>query len=279
MNELLNNLWQNQRPLILAGFGFLVATGILASLMLFDSTQILGINRWVKPIKFSSSAAIFLLTVAVYLYYLPNFERSKNVVAWGTILIMFGEVFLITMQATRGITSHFNTANLFDAMIFSMMGFMITVNTFLIIYLAVLYFQSIINLPNAIVWGMRLGLIVFILGSIQGGYMSSQTGHTIGVADGGAGLPFINWSTIAGDLRVAHFMGLHAFQIIPLVAVLLIFINKHIPIIKPTLIVVIFTVVYFSAFTLVFAQALRGKPFIKAENCQIIKLKNQILRG
>ncbi len=262
MTELLNDLWQNQKPLILAGIGFLVVSGLFASFISFDSTQILGINRWIKPIKFSISASVFLLTVAVFLYYLQGFEKSKNVIAWGTLLIMVFEVALIVMQAARGTTSHFNVAKPFDAMVYGAMGWLIMTNTFLLVYLTVLYFQSDIKLPNTIIWGMRLGLVIFILGSIQGGYMASQTGHTVGVADGGQGLPFLSWSTIAGDLRVAHFMGLHAFQAIPLFAVLMTFLSKQISFIKPTTFTVIFAILYFSAFTFVFAQALLGKPVI-----------------
>ena len=64
--------------------------------------------------------------------------------------------------------------------------------------------------------GLRLGLFLFLLGSAEGGIMIAQRAHTVGVADGGAGLPLVNWSTQGGDLRIAHALGLHALQLLPL---------------------------------------------------------------
>jgi hypothetical protein len=256
---MINEVWENQRALVISSVIFLLVTVALAILTQFDSTQILGINRWIKPIKFASSAAIFLFTVAVYLCYLQGFEQSKNIIAWGTILIMFIEVALIVMQSARGTTSHFNVSNAFDGAVFSAMGLMILTNTFLIAYLGILYFLSDFTLPNAIIWGMRLGIIIFLLGSIQGGYMSAQTGHSVGVADGGNGLPFLSWSTVGGDLRVAHFLGLHAFQIIPLFAVLLTALNLS----YSTVITCGFAITYFISFSAIFLQALNGQSLFR----------------
>lgn len=263
--ELWKDLWQNQRALVSTGFAFVALLIILSVLSLVDSQQILGINRWIKPSKFASSIAIYFFTLAVYLNFLRGFEKSKKVIAWGVIVLLTGEMVLISMQSIRGTTSHFNNSNAFDSIVFSAMGLMIAVNTLLIVYLTVLYFRAEVDLSRALIWGMRLGLILFLLASAQGGYMSAQTGHAVGVPDGGAGLPFVNWSTEGGDLRAAHFVGMHALQAIPLFAAMLIFLQKRFSAVRATALTIVFSILYFGAFSIVFTQALRGKPLLGKE--------------
>lgn len=260
LTEFLKDLRRNQRALTTAGVAFFILLLVLMAISLFDSQQILGINRWMKPMKFASSIAIYFLTLAVYLNFLRGFERAKKIISFGVIALMTAEMILIVMQSARGTTSHFNVSTAFDGGVFSIMGFMILINTFLIIYLVVLYFRARFDLPRAIVWGMRLGLLLFLLASAEGGYMSAQTGHGVGIADGGAGLPFVNWSTEGGDLRAAHFIGMHALQAIPVFSLMAVRLEKRLALIRPLALTILFALLYFASFTLIFTQALAGKP-------------------
>ncbi len=241
---------------MVAGAVSFVCFIILAVLSLFDSTEILGINRWIKPMKFFVSIAIFVWTAAVYLNFLNGYEKSKRFISWGMIVIFLIEMIIIVGQAARGTTSHFNVKTAFDGMLFSIMGLSIVLNTVLAGWLLYLYFKAEIDLPRSIVWGMRLGLILFLASSFEGGYMSAQMAHSVGVADGGAGLPGVNWSTKGGDLRVAHFFGMHAFQAVPFFAYTL----ERYKIKSATLPTFVFAAVYFAIFTAVFIQALLGRP-------------------
>jgi hypothetical protein len=64
-------------------------------------------------------------------------------------------------------------------------------------------------------WG---AVVSFGLTLIVAGTLSSQSGHYIGTpVPGAATLPFFGWSAEVGDLRPAHFLALHVFQVLPLV--------------------------------------------------------------
>lgn len=189
--------------------------GFIVFLILFfiDSRTIGNINVWVKPIKFTTSLWIYSWTLAWILEELPS-KKFVKLASVGIFIFMFLEVSLIIMQAARGVSSHFNITTAFDGLIFSLMGVLILINTLILIWITIRFF--ILKNTNAYVWGIRFGLLILILASVEGGYMASKLSHAVNASNEGSGLPFLGWSKEGGDLRIAHFLGIHALQFLPL---------------------------------------------------------------
>jgi hypothetical protein len=212
----LQELYQSNPVLSITGWLHWILALLLVVLIPFDSRTILGISPWIKPMKFSVSIAIYVWTLAWYLRYLSRRRRSVKLLSWGVAFTMVAEITLITLQSAHGVPSHFNIATPVDATLFAVMGSMIGFNTLLLMWVTVLFFVDRAELPPAYLWGIRFGLVVFLLASFEGVLMVIHGSHTVGAADGGAGLPLVNWSRQHGDLRVAHFVGMHALQVLPL---------------------------------------------------------------
>ena len=215
------------------GSGHLFIATILLSI--FDSRLITGAPAWIKPMKFAISIVLYTGTLAWMLSFVEGHPRLVRWIGGLTALGFLVELVGIFVQAGRGVSSHFNVGTAFDATIFSLMGTFVMVIWLMTVVTAVLLMrQKIENRPFA--WALRLGLLVTAVGSILGFMMTQPTSdqlsamqageqvtivgaHSVGVEDGGAGLPFVGWSTEGGDVRPAHFVGLHALQLIPLLGI------------------------------------------------------------
>jgi len=186
--------------------------------LMFDDRLLMGVNVWIKPLKFLISTGIYIFTFGYFTTLYPFSNRKKkilnNVVAW-TLLV---ETVIIVVQGMRGVQSHYNITSPLDGILFAAMGILVTVNVLIMVLYVVETFRQKMTTSKSIQWSILLGWVILIVGSWVGGQMISQMSHNVGVADGGAGLPLVNWSTIAGDLRIAHFFGIHGMQIIPLFA-------------------------------------------------------------
>ena len=263
LHNLFLPLYRRNAVLAIAGLSQLLIALLIVPLLFLDSREVLGINVWIKPIKFFLSATIYLWTLAILLVHLKaRYSRSVGFIAWSVTVAMVVENAAITYQAARGVQSHFNESTLFDGVLFGLMGLFILWNTLVILYATLLFFRSSFSLPSAYIWGIRLGFVLFILGSSIGGAMIGAKSHNIGVAMGGAGLPFTNWSVLGGDLRIAHFMGLHALQIIPLSGYLLSRyrrVNRY----WLTMAVVVIALLYSLVVIGLYQQAMGGKPLLE----------------
>jgi len=220
-------------------------------LMPFEETHLLGVNRWLKPFKFYASVGIVILSLGWLMFYL-NDQKKVKIYSWIFFITMLFENGIILMQAVRKTTSHFNSTSALNGMLFSIMGMLIVVFTIFVIVVCISFFrQTQFPIPPAYVWGIRLGLLLFIIFSIEGGVMVGMLKHTVGGADGGAGLPLVNWSNEYGDLRIAHFIGLHSLQVLPLFGYY---------IAKTKTQAILFSLGYFLVASALFLQAMKGIP-------------------
>lgn len=235
-------------------FNFILFVACLV-LFFFDSRLVTGINPWIKPMKFGLSVAIYLWTFAWVLRYLTS-KKNIAFISWGITVCMVVENVIIALQAGRGVQSHYNITTALDGILFGTMGTFIGINTALLFYTLILFLFSATTLDKHMLMAWRAGLFLFFAGGVAGGMMIGNFSHTVGAHDGGAGIPFLNWSTVAGDLRAAHFITMHGLQVIPLVAFYLSSKTK-----RPATTTMVFFVFYSMICLRLHQVALEGRPF------------------
>jgi hypothetical protein len=219
--------WRRREP-ALAALTLVMLAAMVPTFIafLFETRTFNGINVWIKPLKFQASLAIFFATLAWFWGYLDAAMRARRSVRVAVLLICgtgFFEVAYITFRAALAEASHFNSSTRLAEALYGLMGLGILIQVFLAGWAGVLILRSRAGgISPTLRFSIGIGLIAgTVLGGITGAYMSAQTGHWVGgVANDATGLFFFGWSRIGGDLRVAHFIGLHAMQGIPLIGYL-----------------------------------------------------------
>lgn len=237
-------------------FGWFCFAGVALTAVLWctTTTQVNNISAWVKPLKFFLSSGILAWTLAWYIGYLPA-SKSVTGYVWVTILVFLFELIYISWKAGQGQLSHFNISSSLNSAMFSFMGIAISIFTMYTAYFGWLFFVTDIpTLPGHYLWAIRLGIILFVIFAFEGGVMGARLAHTVGAPDGGPGLPLLNWSITHGDLRVAHFIGMHALQILPLVAFYLVTTTRG---------VFVLAILYGALAFFVLWQAVKAIPFVK----------------
>jgi len=227
-----------------------------------------AINHLIDTVKKESpviywTVMIYTFTVGYLLSVYPFSKIKKaiidNLVGW-TLLF---EVGIIVYQASRAVQSHYNQQALLDGVLFGLMGLFIGINVLIMILFLIETIRLKLKTTKTTQIALLCGWIIIIVGSWVGGEMISQLSHNVGVNDGGEGLPLVNWSTKGGDLRVAHFFGLHGIQVIPLIGLWLQ--NKLGGSSNKTIIITIaFAILYAAWIGFTFYQAKQGIPLIKA---------------
>ncbi|MEM9775344.1 MAG: hypothetical protein AAF902_12245 [Chloroflexota bacterium] len=279
VRTLFENLWKTS-PLIT---GVILAHVLLIGVCLVglgvDDRTLLGEPTWIKPLKFAISGAVYCGTIGWMMTFATKAKWIAKCIAGGNGILMAGEVGIVTLQASRGLRSHYNLSTPLDAALWQTMGMLIMLMWMLnLLFIFYLMFQPMKDFAfkSALIWGVIIGFCGGLTGFAmteqhtpaqaeileQGGSLDYSGGHTIGAEDGGPGLPFVGWSTTHGDVRPAHFFGLHGLQLIPLLGL---FINSrwgHLSGRRRTVLVFTGSMAYLSFVYVLLQQALNGLPII-----------------
>lgn len=247
-------LKSRNEPLFYFGLANMGLAALFTMLSIATSMEVAGTNAWYKPIKFALSIGIYAWTLGWLMADLPP-GRDVEIATWLIVILLGPELLYIAFQAGRGQLSHYNLSTPLYANMYTVMAVAATLVSFLTLYIAIKYFQPLAtDLPDYYVWAVRLGCLLFFVFSLEGFVMGSRLSHTIGAADGGPGLPFLNWSRQFGDPRVAHFIGMHALQVLPLLAYY---------VLRDLRLTIGVAGMYGLLASYVLVQALQGKPFLK----------------
>ncbi|MGQ4616019.1 hypothetical protein [Nocardia sp. R7R-8] len=257
--------------------------------MLVDDRTLLDESVWLKPMKFGVAFVLYSLTLA-WLLSLPH--RGSRATWWlGTVFAVTGfiDVGFIVLQAARGTFSHFNTeadpVNSIGQMVFaSGVPGLFLANLVIVLILS---WQRVADQPTAravhaglalAVAGMALGYLMGFTGKqlvrdSAGRPVELAAGHTVlsgggdlAARDGTGGMPITHWSTVGGDLRVPHFVGLHGIQVLLLAALALARLAPRYRWLRPerarAAVVGVLAAGYAGVLALVFWQAMRGQSLI-----------------
>jgi hypothetical protein len=204
----------------------------------FNHDLIGGENAWAKPARYYLSSGISIWTLGWFLYHL-NSKTKIKVFSWLIALSLFLETTVIFIQSYRGVPSHFNTSDPFNSMMNLVLSslmiiFLITVSSITLIF----FNQKKMPISQHYTWGLRMGLLNFVIFSVSGIIMFAKMSHSVGGNGNDSGIMLFNWSSKHGDLRITHFLGVHSLQIIPLLSYYLF--NKKTQVIN-------FSILYFLA--------------------------------
>lgn len=179
---------------------------------LFDDTQVLGKNAWLNPIKYYFSIGIFIMSMAWYLYFLNNVIQ-RNILIWGFLLTTFIQTSIVLLQSIRGVSSFYNLNTPFDKMVFGIQ----TISQIIFILLMVVttysfYFQKKNSKSQHFTWGIRMGMVIFLIGLLIGIYMIKVNVNNESIL----GINILYKKH--GNLKIPFFLGIHGLQIIPLLS-------------------------------------------------------------
>ncbi|MFG2037901.1 hypothetical protein [Dactylosporangium sp. NPDC048998] len=226
------------RPLVVNATLMFTLMLVSAVGMFVDDRLLVGESVWVKPMKFGFAMGVYGLTLA---WLLSKLSKGRRIGWWlGTIFAVAGllDVGAVAYAAAHGTFSHFNnntdTVARTVRTVFSYGVPPLLLTTLIIAILVLIQRTGDRAMTRALRAGLGLALASMVVAlwlsnsgatprtmtDANGHAVSMIGGHGIGDPDGN-GMPLTNWSTSGGDLRVPHFIGMHAIQVLLFVTAVL----------------------------------------------------------
>jgi hypothetical protein len=258
MINLIQELKSRNETLFYYGLLCLVFALFCLIMTRLSNVQVYNVNAWYKPLKFAFSTFLFVWAMAWYCYYLPNF--NIKLFNWSVIILLGFEIAYIAFQASKGQLSHYNLSTPIYSALFSLMALAATLITLYTAYVGLLFFtNSFPNLPDYYVWAIRLSIVIFVIFSFEGFVMGSRLNHSVGALNDNSNWFIVGWSKTVGDLRVSHFIGMHALQVLPILSFY---------VLKNTKLIIGLSLIYGLLALATLVQALQGKPLINTNKEQ-----------
>ncbi|PTT69821.1 hypothetical protein DBR22_02790 [Arthrobacter sp. HMWF013] len=184
---------------------------------LISGTAWEGPVGWRKPITFGLSLALTAITLALTDARLKRRPATAWILLGALSAAIVAEGALVTLQAWRGVPSHFNNATPFDAAAFSAMGLAVTVIVVVIVSLAILSFTSARPGQPALTLSIRAGMVLLVAGQVLGVAIIA-IGEPAVLAGNDAAVFGPEGVVVgaAGVLKSPHGIALHAIQVLPL---------------------------------------------------------------
>ncbi|MGW1144883.1 hypothetical protein ACWD6I_07450 [Streptomyces sp. NPDC002454] len=205
--------------------------------LVVDPREITGQPAWAKPARFAFSFGLFGVTLIWLMSFVRGHGRLVRAMSWTVVVCVAVEGAGGTWAAAEGTTSHFNFTSVVTGTRIVVMLMASLVLLLIGLVTVFLLLRGRVE-PPALAWALRLGMVVVIVSMVAVYLMVQSTpaqeaaadlghgmpyigAHTVGPPDGGPGMPVTNFSTVGGDWRVPHFVGVHSLQALILLGLLL----------------------------------------------------------
>jgi hypothetical protein len=208
-----------ERAAYVVGALLLISGLIHLAILLISRGSWQGLLSLRKPMTFGLSFGLTLITIVWVASFLRLSHRGRMILLGAFTGACALETALVTLQAWRGVPSHFNIETVFDALVARTLAAGGIVLVAVIVVLAFAAFRTNPTVPVSLRIAIQIGFVALVGAVGVGAWMIAK-----GMALVYAGNPQAAYAT-GGALKPTHAATMHAILVLPALAWLLSFTN------------------------------------------------------